>query len=126
MEKNLSSEIEKLYKLAGCAKYVCTHKVQKYCDENIGCRDPYFNPYPLCEGEKCNKEYKNIVFDEYECCFTAEKQLNLIKWFIRSRLFSSVKFSIHYIVDDIASCIVFLWDEFTETEQEEIENILKG
>ena len=73
----MEEEIKKLFKNAGADKWTCSHKIQKYCDENKGCRDPYFNPYPLCKGIKeCTEDYKDEVFDRY---FSPEMQLEVLK-----------------------------------------------
>ena len=35
----------------------------KYCNENSGSRDTYFDPYPYCVGfENCTKDYKERVW----------------------------------------------------------------
>lgn len=57
--------------------------------------------------------------------FTAEKQLELIKWFMHSEHFSPVRFNAQWVVDDIASYINFLWQVLTPEEKQQIKEILK-
>ena len=63
--------------------------------------------------------------EEYYPPFTAEKQIELIKWFMHSRHFSSVRFNAQWVVDDIASHINFLWQNLTEDEKQQVKGILE-
>lgn len=118
------SEVEKMYVLA---------KVKnKYCCKSSQCI--VTNPYP----EWCNKCESLII--KYPD-FTAEKQLELIKWLVEYDEFSCYqnKATKNYTIYDgakvcmnitfeecIASWITYIWKSLTETERNEIRDILRG
>ena len=140
------SEVEKLYKLVGCEKYVCTHKVQKYCDRNGKCSDT--SEFTLCLEENCKKGYKNIVFDEYnDCYFSPKEQLELIKLLskLKDYEFESVYSNGLYFVGcrealsnnkywasnknfemSLAELVCELWSKLTDTEKSDIKGILEN
>lgn len=123
MYKEMTSKTEEFYKKAGCAKYECTHKVQKYCDECKGCRDTYFDPYPSCLGDECNKYYKNMKFID---CFTEEKQYKLLKVLYKNFGFKCLD---SFAREDswkesIAKLACFYWDVLSKETQEEIRKII--
>ena len=138
------NEIEKLYKLVGCEKYVCMHKVQKYCDRNGKCSDT--SEFTLCLGEDCKKEYKNIVFDkDNDCYFSPEKQLELIKLISitkgilikQNRIFigfetgnpNDLKCSEDLDLDfsETLACLInVIWQDLTESEKAGIKRILEN
>ena len=108
------NEIEKLYETAGIEKEKKQQCVKSYKTENgIGIcidfskRDDYLYCYPP---------------------FTAEKQLNLIKWLLFSKWWMSLKccqFAPKFD-ERLAELISDIWQDLTKTEQEEIRKILKG
>ena len=111
------NEIEKLYRLAGVEKQVtCSHSGTCYNGS-------------LSECEGC---------DSYKYpSFTAEKQLNLIKWLAKRPLTidnvdGEFEFSTGCKLSDfgnfeesLAELISILWQDLTKIEQEGIGNILK-
>ena len=110
------SEIEKLYENAG---------IEPRC---IGC---YYN-LPCCRN--CNKNYKDtidktckyqIVKEEYPP-FTAEKQLELIKWLI-ANVNCAFVFTIKpsEFTEYLARYVNNIWQDLIETEKAEIKEILK-
>lgn len=118
-------EIEKMYKLANCAEYKCSHKIQRYCDECKSCRDTYFDPYPVCMGNDCNKDYKQIEFVD---SFYNEKQYEILKLIVKSFGFNSLDKPIWDKGWDIAvaKLVNQYWEVLSSVEQQKITNILKG
>lgn len=104
------SEITKLYENAGIEP-----DINYVCD-----KDP-------CEKHSVNCQECSHIYDTREDYpdFTAEKQLELIKWFMHSEHFSPVRFNAQWVVDDIASYINFLWQVLTPEEKQQIKEILK-
>lgn len=72
--------------------------------------------YEKCNFEKSMGVGSPVVLHP----FTAEKQIELIKWFIRSRHFSHIRFNIKWVVDDIANHINFIWQNLTEEEKQQV------
>lgn len=129
------SEIEKLYRLAGCKKIFCdcakckkTDCINKYIDQDT-CVTLTYSP------------------------FTAEKQLELIKWLIHRCFYldlnimpdqKSYGLGFKYQPSDeykneqsecctntnfsevLAACTQIIWHDLTKTEQKEIREILEG
>ena len=83
--------------------------MQKECPYNQECTD------------ECEYAYDKVVYPP----FTAEKQLELIKWFIHSRHFSSTRFNARWVVDNIASYTNYIWKDLTEKERKQIKEILE-
>ena len=104
------NEIEKMYGNANI-------KAKEYCDRDS---DACMSCCPEWENRQDCWKYKSVIPP-----FTAEKQLELIKWFIHSRHFSPVRFNARWVVDDIASHINFLWQSLTEEEKQQVKEILK-
>ena len=100
------SEIEKMMQNAGVKK-INTHQSE------IDNGDPRFT------GISHSDSY--IKYPP----FTAEKQIELIRWFMHSRHFSPVRFNARWVVDDIASYINFLWQVLTEEEKQQVKGILE-
>ena len=96
-----------------------------------------------CEHYKVIDEYTGKCLNEVYPDFTAEKQLELIKWLIRNkRLFiRKADYSSNFYMDAtynrgngadnpkfescLASLINDIWQDLTDQEKEEIRNILK-
>ena len=118
------NEVEKMYKLANCAEYKCSHKIQRYCDECKRCRDPYFEPFLVCEGDNCKKNYKQI---EFVYKFDNEKQYKVLKLIVKSFGFNSLDKPIWDKGWDIAiaKLVNHYWNVLSNSEQQEIINILK-
>ena len=111
------NEVEKMYENAG---------IKKVRQTNIAGGD-----YPIAVG-----------FEDYPP-FTAEKQIELIKWLARFNLrieyteYENAKYFMesHYhgysvylthFEESLASLINSLWQDLTEIERNEIRNILRG
>ena len=93
----MKEEIIKLFKNAEADRWVCSQRIQKYCREGKGSRDPLFNPYPVCCGEEaCTKDCKDIIFNRY---FSEEMQLEVFKVLIEGRW---IEFA-HYRKGDLGS-----------------------
>lgn len=112
------NEIEKLYKNVGIEEPIARLKIFKDDNGKIYTQPP----------------------------FTAEKQIELIKWLANYERFCCWKFKptnqwviydSTYLVDGrdiansnfeecLASWVISIWDDLTEAEQNEIKNILKG
>ena len=135
----MEEEIRKLFKNAGADKWTCSHKIQKYCDENKGCRDPYFDPYPVCKGlEACTKDYKDEVFDRY---FSPEMQLEVLKVLIdglwiefahyrnKGYYAGKVDFKQHFEAETfeeaLAGLVNRVWNSMSDSARERIREILK-
>lgn len=123
------SEIEKMYKNAEVKKQIpkeCSNN-ELYCKE---CKAHIEDAMPYCK----NAEYPP---------FTAEKQLELIKWLVNYGQFFCHKFEDEWVIDDeynldnaciskstfqecLTAYVNNLWQDLTEIEQEEIRKILKG
>ena len=120
------NEIEKLMQNAGIKKQipkVCSSN-ELYCKE---CEAHIENAMPYCK----NAEYPT---------FTAEKQLELIKWLIINRGFKpdydekEWGFCTYYIggyyretfEEALANLLNELWQSLTKEEKEQIRDILKG
>lgn len=122
------SEIEKLYELAGANKIlppICSDN-EKFC---ANCPEHIKDAMPYCKSASYPP-------------FTAEKQLELIKWLIKKYKIIRIQHNlnlyyihirdiytgkVHIELDEaIAGLINNLWQDLTETEQEEIREILKG
>lgn len=119
------SEVEKLYKIAGVEKIlppVCSNNI-KFCK---GCIAYIENAIPYCKGA----DYPP---------FTAEKQLELIKWLAKhygnihilnnaSRGFAigieGVSFNLKKFEEIIAMVLNTFWQDLTEQERTEIAEIL--
>lgn len=123
------SEIEKMYENAGFKKQEienCTYKNSTPCGH-------------ICDdGEDC--PYLEIKEDYPP--FTAEKQLNLIKWIAEYKEECRITYEKEYkwctqtdwqssfcydnFPASLANLINNLWQDLTEEEREEIRKILKG
>ena len=92
------SEIEKLYKKAGVEK-------MKLFSARMG-----INP--------------NVVIYPP---FTAGKQLELIRWLVNNNLYGNIfQKHIDFMDEHISSYLNAGWDVFTDTEKQEIKEILEG
>ena len=135
----MGEEIKKLFEKVGAERWTCSQKIQKYCKENKDCRDPYFNPYPICVGfEECTKEYKNKVFDRF---LTPEMQLEILKvlmsgtWvefaqhfgnkFYMGRIDFKKRFQSETFEECLAGITNLMWEDLSESNKNRIKNILK-
>ena len=139
------NEIEKLYSLAG-VEPKCTDECkladEYWNDEELANKYGTFDRYLQCwcpQNQECTDECK-WAYDKFTYPpFTAEKQLELIKWLaklfihIDSRdnqiILSSgggyVSYTAEKLEDAIALLINSKWNIFTEAEQDEIKRILE-
>ena len=118
------SEIIKLYENAGIKPYIYCSKPRLDCNAR--------------ETGNCKKDCEYYSGEKLFTPFTAEKQLELIKWLAKQPLTidnvdGEFEFSTGYKLSDfgnfeesLAKLINNLWQDLTETEQEEIRKILKG
>lgn len=115
------SEIEKLYRLSNIEPFIHNQPVKDY---NFGGDNGY--------------QYNEV---KYYPSFTAEKQIELIKWLMakaKDYQYDVENGKYWFIIDDyretkyrdfdeaLAELITLYWQDLTETEQEEIRKILKG
>ena len=125
------TEITKLYELAGVEKKECG-----YCNIDTFCPYPHY---------KCNNECPFWKVDKVDYPpFTAEKQIELIKWLIKNTDFQTSTVSqgnqTEYMFctgydfcgngfksfeNAIADIICEIWQDLTTDEQEQIREILK-
>lgn len=124
------NEIEKLYELVGLSNMW----VEEYLFYNVDTIRMYYSSYNEMIKSMMRKNdwsrSEAVEVAKKECRkghppFTAEKELKLIKWFVRSKHFSHETDYIPWILDDIASYIVYLWDIFSDIERQQIKEILK-
>lgn len=118
------SEIEKMYENAGIKLDCCKYAKYGYEGEEgtwYYCKkeDRECWTYPTVNADCVEKEYPP---------FTAEKQLEIVKmilfstwWMNLKRLQFSEKFD-----EGLAQMINELWQDLTESEQEQIADILRG
>lgn len=102
------SEIEKMYMR-------CKIKKQQTCSHSDTCYNGSLNE---CEG--CNSyQYPP---------FTAEKQVELIKWLIVHSPNTCLEDEIivSAFEDSLANIINTMWQDLTEEEKQQIKNILEG
>ena len=115
------SVVDKLYELAGFKR------------SKPSCAECFLDRHSCCRSyDECPELYPP---------FTAEKQLELIKWLGKYDYFevyyrpvqkdwifgNKTTDSSHYdFTLGLASWVSYLWKDLTETEQEEIRKILKG
>lgn len=125
------NEIEKLYENAGIEKKIM-------CDWTCNCGGKYSD---ICNVRCLHFEDNNLYYPP----FTAEKQLELIKWIIGK--YNEVSFSkrgsgYNICIDDgsfigchhndkafercLAGDINLLWQDLTEKEKEQIRSVLDG
>lgn len=135
------SEIEKMYENAGIKKQYCGWLDMGDLDTQM----TYIQCDTKEEWDECvfmsRNEYYNKPKMEYPP-FTAEKQLELIKWLIQKykTILIEHKLNLFYInIRDIYTGMVHiefdetiaglfnnLWQDLTETEQEQIRSIFNG
>ena len=100
------SEIEKMYENADCKKVF-------HCSE---CNSP-------CDDDICKFNIESgFAF------FTAEKQIELIKWLARNEMLCRLEDEYPYFErfeECIAYIINYLWQSLTEEEKQQIKEILK-
>lgn len=142
------SKIEKMYENAGIEKvrdYYCPNCETKL-EDWFGKHKGYICPnercdYALCDDEEDFQEcLEHLSYREKYPPFTAEKQLELIKWLGKSRpihitflcdewkVESMIRYGKKYNTFENALCgyTATIWQDLTETEREEIRKILKG
>ena len=102
------SEIEKLYENVGIGKKVmCEWTCKDSPDCNANC-----------------KHYESTQL--YYPPFTAEKQLGLIKWCLdnyRGEIFDTIE--TEWFEEQLSAYINDIWQDLTESEQEQIKEILE-
>lgn len=103
------SEIEKMYRKIGLASHSC--KYPRFCDDN-----------------NCNE------CPNYSSEFTAEKQLKILCFIVNKKhsvtfhdqVFGCDKLTLEKIQENLAWAINRIWQNLTESEQEQIRSILNG
>lgn len=100
------TEIEKMYKNAG---------VEPQYKKRTECKDGYTVGHPCEKGIACINCNRS-VFEDVMPPFTAEKQLELIKWLSED---DTEKFE-----EALSGLINDLWQDLTDQEKEEIRGIL--
>lgn len=109
------SEVEKMYENAEVKKQIpkiCSSN-ELYCKE---CKAHIEDAMPYCK----NAEYPP---------FTAEKQLELIKWLAKNEMLCRLESEYPYFErfeECIAYIIDYLWQDLTEEERKQIKNILES
>lgn len=125
----MMNEIEKMYKLAN---------VQPYYKKRIECKEGYSIGQP-CGKSPCIDCDKS-VFEDVMPPFTAEKQIELIKWLSSKYgiyIVNVDKYSIGFgtcagefctkenFEDVLAESINHLWQDLTEEEKQQVKGILE-
>ena len=127
------NEVEKLYENAGVEKRAYYNGCPKgqYLSNNLTCYE--------CEYFSVENPYLKCSYRVYPP-FTAEKQLELIKWLGKSRpihitflidkwvIEGMVRYGKRYdtFEDALSGYINNIWQDLTESEQEQIRSILNG
>lgn len=127
------SEIEKMYELAGIEKRAYYNICPKntYLHNNLTCYE--------CEYFSVEQPFLKCSYRVYPP-FTAEKQLELIKWLAKTRpihitflidkwvIEGMVRYGKRYdtFEDALSGYINNIWQDLTEQEKTEIAEILKG
>ena len=110
------NEVTKLYKNAGVEKITITY----YCNirENEDC--PHENDNVLCK--ECVWGKPILKYPP----FTAEKQLELIKWCIdnyRGEIFDTIE--TEWFAEQLSAYINNLWRDLTKEDKQQIKEVLK-
>lgn len=85
--------------------------------------------YPKVYGDITKENFENKAFNMVDMCdeaFTAEKQLELIKWMIKTnhRYFIQDVFECEF-EESLAKVLNLYWQDLTEQERTEIKRILE-
>ena len=121
------NKVEKMYENSGIEKCNSSLKdiMPSVClknneDENYKCEDCEYNWYPDFTAEKQIELIKWIAENKEECRITYEKEY---KWCTQTDWQSS--FCYENFEESLAGLINNLWQDLTEDEQNEIKNILE-
>lgn len=111
------SEVEKMYENCNIKP-----KQEGYCDWDSDC------PYPDIINSGCGDECPYWKYEDEATYppFTADKQLGLIKWMIKTnhRYFIQDVFECEF-EESLAKVLNLYWQDLTESEQEQIKRILE-
>ena len=125
-----TNNIEKLYELAGIEKYYL-YTVKHLGKIHIAPLEGILENKHLFERNKKSK-VKNTYINRVKKVFpsfTDTKQLELIKWLIIEGYIEDM-LTVQISEENFEACLADtfneLWQDLTETEQEEIRKILKG
>ena len=117
------TEVEKLYELAGVEREILRGCYDYYSSKGIDIWDIADCKNTGCKNCKYDKSIKHTP------PFTAEKQIEITQklWEFKPNEYPNFDLLTHYSYGEmVAELANHLWQDLTETEQEEIRKILKG